>query len=128
MTGWGQSMRIYRFDHTTAKNIKVDGCRKVALTRIVDEIPNAFIGVLYIEPDGILVYHQAVNDQLYLVVQGSGWVSGQERERKRIEAGQAAFWRDGEYHESGSEEGMTVVIVEAKTIDHVLMEKMGHIE
>ncbi len=40
-----------------------------------------------------------------------------ERQRTNIETGQAAFWRGGEWHESGSDAGMTVVTIEAETLD-----------
>jgi hypothetical protein len=29
----------------------------------------------------------------------------------------AAFWADGEWHESGSESGMTVIVIEGETLD-----------
>jgi hypothetical protein len=29
----------------------------------------------------------------------------------------AAFWSDAEWHESGSESGMTVIVIEGETLD-----------
>ncbi len=116
-------MKIYRFDRGATKEINSDGNRNVALTPVADEVAGAFIAVLYVEPMGILGYHQALSDQLFMVLQGSGWVTGSDRKRTAIEAGQAAFWQDGEWHESGSEAGMTVVVIEAKAIEHVLMKE-----
>jgi hypothetical protein len=40
-------------------------------------------------------------------------VSGPDGQRKDIMAGQAVLWPPGEEHESGSDEGMTVVITQA---------------
>jgi quercetin dioxygenase-like cupin family protein len=50
-------------------------------------------------------------------VRGSGWVSGGDGERETIEAGEAVLWEPGEEHESGSGEGMTVLVVEAESLD-----------
>jgi len=36
---------------------------------------------------------------------------------KSIKAGQAAYWDNEEWHESGTETGMTVMIVEGANID-----------
>ena len=54
---------------------------------------------------------------LFAVVAGSGWVSGAEGGREPIRAGEAVLWEPGEEHESGSEDGMTVLVVEAETLD-----------
>ena len=48
---------------------------------------------------------------------GSGWVSGANGEREAIQAGEAVLWDPGEEHESGSEEGMTALVVEAESLD-----------
>lgn len=50
------------------------------------------------------------------MLEGSGWVSGAEGERVGIDPGQAALWEPGEEHESGSELGMTVAVLEASII------------
>jgi hypothetical protein len=51
------------------------------------------------------------------VENGSGWVSGADGERQPIEAGEAVLWGQGEEHESGSDTGMTALVVEAESID-----------
>ena len=51
------------------------------------------------------------------MIQGSGWVSGGDGEREQIRAGEAVVWEPGEEHESGSDEGMTVLVVEAESLD-----------
>jgi hypothetical protein len=55
--------------------------------------------------------------QLFLVVQGEGWVRGQAPERTRIQAGQGAYWEEGEGDEAGTETGMTAIIIEAAHFD-----------
>jgi hypothetical protein len=49
-------------------------------------------------------------------VSGSGWVSGADGVRETIHSAEAVLWERGEEHESGSEEGMTVVVLEAETL------------
>jgi quercetin dioxygenase-like cupin family protein len=61
--------------------------------------------------------HPTSCEQLFLVVTGTGWVSGGDGERAPLSAGEAVVWEAGEEHESGSEEGMTALVVEAERLD-----------
>jgi quercetin dioxygenase-like cupin family protein len=54
---------------------------------------------------------------LFTVVRGAGWVSGGDGGRAAIAAGEAVLWEAGEEHESGSDEGMTALVVEAESLD-----------
>ena len=73
--------------------------------------------VIEIAPGGVVARHPAVVTQLFVVVNGSGWVSGANGEREAIQAGEAVLWNPGEEHESGSDEGMTALVVEAESLD-----------
>ncbi len=73
--------------------------------------------VVDIGPGGVLGRHPATVAQLFVVVSGSGWVSGEDGERVEIAAGEAALWEAGEEHESGSDEGMTALVVESERVD-----------
>lgn len=66
---------------------------------------------------GHLGRHRTVLNQVYYVVEGSGWVAGANGEQVSIAAGQAAVWDPGEEHESGTDIGMTVVVLEAPTVE-----------
>jgi quercetin dioxygenase-like cupin family protein len=72
---------------------------------------------MHIGAGGIVGYHQATVRQLFLVVAGTGWVRGTDESRQPIAAGQAAYWEAGEWHESGSQDGMTAIVIEATTLD-----------
>jgi hypothetical protein len=50
-------------------------------------------------------------------VAGSGWVSGGDGGREPIRTGEAVLWEPGEEHESGSDDGMTALVVEAESLD-----------
>ena len=78
--------------------------------------PSAHVVVMEVGPGGVVARHPAVIAQLFVVVRGSGWVSGAEGGREAIAAGQAVLWEPGEEHESGSDEGMTALVVEAEAI------------
>lgn len=75
------------------------------------------ISSVYIQPGGKIGYHQAVTPQLFLLVQGEGWVKGEIDETLAVQEGQAIFWEQGEWHESGSEKGMIAVIIEGVCFD-----------
>ena len=67
-------------------------------------------------PGGVVGRHPARVPQLFCVVRGSGWVSGSDNVREPIAGGEAVVWDAGEEHESGSDEGMTVLVVEAESL------------
>jgi quercetin dioxygenase-like cupin family protein len=79
--------------------------------------PEAHVVVIEIGPGGLVGRHPAVVAQLFVVVRGTGWVSGSDGLRIQISAGEAVLWEPGEEHESGSDEGMTALVVEAEQID-----------
>jgi quercetin dioxygenase-like cupin family protein len=78
--------------------------------------PSAHVVVIEIAPGGVVGRHPAVVPQLFTVVSGAGWVSGGDGERAPINAGEAVLWEVGEEHESGSDEGMTALVVEAESL------------
>jgi quercetin dioxygenase-like cupin family protein len=58
-----------------------------------------------------------IETQLFLVLQGEGWMRGETSKQTSIQAGQAAHWEGGEWHESGTETGMTAIIFEGGSVD-----------
>jgi len=79
--------------------------------------PEAHVVVIEVGPGGVVARHPAIGAQLFAVVRGSGWVSGDDGERASISAGEAVLWEAGEEHESGSDDGMIVLVVEAESVD-----------
>ena len=73
---------------------------------------NVRVQVAHLGPGGRIGRHAAIAGQVFCVVAGSGWVSGDDDERVAIAAGLAAYWRKGENHAAGSETGLTAVVVE----------------
>jgi hypothetical protein len=113
-------MDLFRFDAAVGRTItRYDSINFVMspIMRPQEAQPIGHIGCMHIGAGGVVGYHQATVPQLFLVVQGDGWVTSTERVHQPIATGQAAFWQQGEWHESGSDEGMTVIVIEAEQLD-----------
>jgi quercetin dioxygenase-like cupin family protein len=74
------------------------------------------ISCMHIPAGGVVGYHQASVPQLFLVVAGEGWVRGEAPERTKVTTDYAAFWETGEWHESGSDAGMTAIVIEGEEL------------
>jgi quercetin dioxygenase-like cupin family protein len=67
---------------------------------------------MHVDAGGQIAVHEAAVDQLFIVVAGSGEVSGDDEVWRPIRAGQAAFWLAGEKHGTRAADGLTSVVVE----------------
>lgn len=110
-------MKIFRFDPESGKSIDLHNSSGFIISRVVHLFEEAFVNCAYVSAGGIIGYHQAAADQLFLVVQGEGWVRDKTSNRTSIKAGQAAYWEEAEWHESGTATGMTVIIIEGTNFD-----------
>jgi quercetin dioxygenase-like cupin family protein len=73
--------------------------------------------LIEVGPGGVVGRHPAGPHQLFAVLSGSGWVSGADGERQVVSPGDIVVWEPGEEHESGSDEGMRALVVEAEGLD-----------
>ena len=111
-------MRFFRFDPAAGRPIDRFDSVAAVISPIQRTGGQVQIGCMHVGPGGTVGYHQAQPMQLFLVVQGSGWVrSSDHPEPVAIHAGQAAFWESGEWHASGSLSGMTAIVIEAEALD-----------
>ena len=111
-------MRVFRFDPDTGKKIEQFGSVDAVFNGILRTRGALQIGVITLEPGGLVGLHEAASDQLMLVVGGSGWVRGPDKSWKHFLAiGRSVFWNKGELHESATETGMTAVVIEGDGID-----------
>lgn len=99
-------MRAFCFDDSAGREISNYGSENVILAWIAHLAGRAHISCMHIGPKGVVGYHQAAIPQLFLVVQGEGWMGGKTTERYRIRGGQAVYWEKAEWHESGTDTGM----------------------
>ena len=85
------------------------------ILRVADSL---HISCLHLEASGLIGSHDAVSDQLLLVVQGSGVVTGEELQVVAIEPGCAVFWHQGEVHETRAQEnGLTAIVIEGQKLN-----------
>lgn len=108
-------MELFRYDREVAGTI--EGLEAVAQVPLGSSTGEAHVSVVHLDAVGGLPAHEAPTPQLFVVVNGQGWVSGQDGERHPVAYGDAAFWRQGELHESGTDSGMTAVVVQAMELN-----------
>ncbi|PEW00161.1 cupin [Bacillus cereus] len=108
-------MKILDFSEKVGKHISVFQSNFI-MSKILNHQGNVRIGVMHLRENGIIGYHEAVVSQLLLIVDGEGYVCGANKEKVKVEAGQAVFWEKGELHETSTENGLMAIVMEAE--DH----------
>lgn len=109
LTQWTDSQGVsHRVDPKTSK---------VVISPVFMSQVGARLACFHIGKGGFIPLHPAVGPQLFAVVEGKGWVSGDDGKKVPIQANQAAFWESGETHGSGSDEGMKAIVVECPDFD-----------
>lgn len=111
-------MKLFRFDIGVGKNVDRYNSSGFVISKVAHWFDEAVVNCAYLKANGVIGFHQAVISELFLVTQGEGWVRGETLDSKvSITAGQAAYWEKGEWHESGTETGMTAIIIEGINFD-----------
>jgi len=77
----------------------------------------AHIHLVHIAAGGEIGPHVAGFGQLFLCVEGSGWVAAADDERISISRGQVAFFARGERHSKGSTDGLHALIIQVHDLD-----------
>jgi quercetin dioxygenase-like cupin family protein len=72
----------------------------------------AHVYCVHLDAGGEIGAHEAGFAQLFLVVEGSGWVSGSDGRRQPLGQGQGALIARGEVHAKGTAWGMTAIMVQ----------------
>ncbi|WP_404346712.1 cupin domain-containing protein [Sutcliffiella horikoshii] len=116
-------MKFFRFDKEVGFLIKQYDSQAAHFIKVCRNQQENSIGFIQLDAGGVVGYHQATVEQLFIVVQGEGWVTGTDRERISIKSGEGVMWDKGEWHESGSESGMLALVVESETIDTSLLQE-----
>jgi mannose-6-phosphate isomerase-like protein (cupin superfamily) len=110
------------FDFGSTESFEIRGFASRGATAVPLTLPDgdAHVVCIRLAAGGVLGRHPASVDQVFAVVDGEGWVRGPNDERVPVSAGTAVHWSAGEEHESGSDSGMTVIVVESeRLIPHV---------
>jgi hypothetical protein len=112
-------VKRYRFDRNAAWPVSDFGS-SFSLARLLWATSGEVrVDIAYFAPNDSVGEHTAGLPQLFCIVAGSGWVTGPENERlpMHMSPGDAVFWRSGEMHSAGTENGMTVLIIQAEALD-----------
>jgi len=110
-------MKIYRFDSEVGREIEKFGSINFIFSAVAHLKVEARVSCAHLSVDGLIGYHQAVTPQLFLAVQGQGWVRDETSDRFSITAGHAVFWDKGEWHESGTNTGLMAIIIESESLN-----------
>lgn len=110
-------MKLFDFSNEVGRQLTLFDSNNTVYTPLVTQDNRVKVSCMHVAPQGVIGFHEATIDQLFLVVSGEGWVRGAEKNRTPIQAGTAAFWAAGEWHESGSETGMMAIVVEGKALE-----------
>ena len=108
-------MEIFPFDRDEHP-ISAHGSTGLRATGIASGDGGVTVTCLAVRPGGTIGTHPAAGDQLFLVIEGSGWVAGADGIRHPVEAGQGAHWAAGEVHTSGTETSLTALAVEGSSL------------
>jgi quercetin dioxygenase-like cupin family protein len=110
-------MKLFRFDSSVGRLLDQFDSRRTIITRIAHLTQETFVRCFYLDAGGVVGYHSAGENQLFLVVAGQGKVRGRAGEWVSIAQGRAALWLAGEDHESRTETGMIALVLEGKDLD-----------
>ncbi|UNP78199.1 cupin [Bacillus nitratireducens] len=118
-------MKIFDFSAEVGKHISAFQSNFI-MAKILNHQGNIHIGAMHLQENGIIGYHEAVVSQLLLIVDGEGYVCGADKEKVKVEAGQAVFWEKGELHETSTEKGLMAIVIESEELEkRVLMKEVG---
>ncbi len=109
-------MQLFRFGRATAHPIDSYNSVNSRVIPLAHLGAECHVNCIYLEAGGAVGLHPAVENQLFLVVEGEGEVLGESGEWVAILKSEGAFWRAGEAHESRTDSGMTAIAIEGKGI------------
>ncbi|PKG23468.1 cupin domain-containing protein [Niallia nealsonii] len=109
-------MQFYQFKKENGFDVINYQSIAASYTKILKTEEQTNIGFMHIEPNGKVGYHQAPVAQLYIVVEGEGWIEGEDKKRIMLKSGEGVFWEEGEGHASGSDGGMTALVIQSVSL------------
>ncbi len=109
-------MMILSFSERQAEPIELFESIRASSVHLGDGEGEAHIYCVRFSPGGKIGEHPTGFDQLFLVVEGSGWVSGQDGKQIELSAGQGAYFARGEMHSKGSDAGMMAIMIQVSDL------------
>lgn len=115
-------MKLYQFNKETGKTITQYDSHFV-MSRITQTEKAAHIVCMHLGENGLIGYHQTVVPQLLLIVNGEGWVRGEQDDYIKVQSGEAVFWDKDEWHETKTDTGLTAIVIESEGLTPSLIKK-----
>jgi quercetin dioxygenase-like cupin family protein len=113
-------MEIYNFGKEQGKSISQYNSEFI-MTRIMMAEKGVHIGCMYLDENGIIGRHEATTPQLLIVVDGVGFVSGEDGDKVEVAAGDAVFWKSREMHDTTTIDGLTAIVIEGEDVQPTAM-------
>lgn len=116
-------MKFFKFDLQSGKNV-THHHSNFFINPFVHLDNESKIALAHLKKNGLIGYHQATVPQLFIVLEGEGYVRGDDSKFLKICAGEAVLWTAGEWHEAKSENGLLGIVIESKELNnhHILLE------
>ncbi|MGI9430865.1 MAG: cupin domain-containing protein [Myxococcota bacterium] len=107
-------MRVLETGRPAAEPIERFSSHGAWSQRLGSGAGDAHVYVVHFDAGGEIGPHEAGFDQLFVVVEGSGWGAGADGVHTPLARGQAALYRRGEMHSKGSESGMKAIMIQIR--------------
>lgn len=104
-------MKIYNFgpDHGE----KIDKFNSdFIFSKIIRSTAGVKASCFHLGANGLVGFHEATTQQLFLVLKGKGWARGRLPNKIPIAENQAVFWGKNEWHEAGTDTGLVAIVIE----------------
>ena len=113
-------MEFYQLNQSKGKKVSQFNSNFI-ISRIAQTKKEAQISCMYLEPNGVIGYHQATVPQLLLVVSGEGYVRNEIEHYVKVEAGMSVYWSKDEWHETKTDTGLMAIVIECEDLMPALM-------
>lgn len=110
-------MELFKFGKEISQVVNNYNSVSAFYSKITKTVEPTNIGLIHIEKGGVLGYHEAPVPQLFILVKGEGWIEGEDKKRIILKSGEGVFWGKGEYHSSGSESGLTALVIQSEKLE-----------
>lgn len=111
-------MKLFTLDAEFGKEIERFGSKNLIVNHMLHNTSgDIHIVCMHLGKSGLVGLHKALTPQLFVVIEGKGWVKGKEDRKIPISKGQIAFWDKEEWHETTTEDGLVAIVIEGDDIN-----------
>jgi quercetin dioxygenase-like cupin family protein len=110
-------MQVFKFGKESGQAVTNYNSVSAFYSKIMKSVGSTNIGLMHLENGGELGYHAAPVPQLFILVEGEGWVEGEGKKKVMLKSGEGVFWKKGEGHASGSNTGFTALVLQSENLE-----------